>query len=314
MRFFGKFLYAVVALAMIGCLGGCNFGWTTSYVYQNGEKYTAGDREITEKIETIDIHYLSGSVELIGTDSDVVSVRETSDKQLDDKRKVHTWVDGTTLYVRYCASAKGLDLNRLKKQLKIEIPGDVALNDLKVKVSSGDVECKDFEAENLSAHASSGDITVFGAAKKLELNASSGDVTLIQQGDSEEIRIKVSSGKINVSAENAMKMDVNSSSGRVKVSADYVKEFKSKISSGDGEYRFTTVPEVTDVTQSSGDVALYLPKEADLTASFSISSGKLFYELAFSKNGKDYVSGSGANQMKVHVSSGDVDIRTLEAE
>lgn len=49
---------------MMGCLSGCSFWQVTNYVYQNGEKYTAGDRSIMEKIETIDIDYLDGDVPL----------------------------------------------------------------------------------------------------------------------------------------------------------------------------------------------------------------------------------------------------------
>ena len=314
MRKFKGLLYTVIVVAMLGCLSGCNFGWKTNYVYENGDKYTAGDCTIAEKIETIDVNYLSGDVKLIGTDSDTISIKETSDKQLSEQQKVHTWVDGTTLYVRYCASAKGLDLNNLNKHLEITIPEDVKLSDVNVKDSSGDVECQNFEAENANVSVSSGHVTIGCEVGKIKVHASSGNIMFEQQGDSEEIDLSSSSGKINVTMENAEKVSISASSGNVKIAANEIKDFHSKISSGTGEYRFVKVPGKTDISQSSGDVTLYLPKDADLTGDFHLSSGKLFYELAFAKNGDSYVCGTGANQMKVHVSSGNVDIKATSAE
>ena len=314
MKNFKDLLYAVIVVTMLGCLSGCNFGWKTNYIYANGDKYAAGDRTISERIETIDIDYMSGDVTLIGMDGDTVSVKETSKKQLSEKQKVHTWVDGTTLYVRYCASAKGLDLNNLGKNLEITIPGNVKLNDVKVKDSSGDVDCKDFEAGNVNISVSSGDVRVGCLSAKIKVHASSGDITLAQRGESEEIDLSASSGRICLDMENAERVNVSTSSGRVEVEAAKIKEFTSKVSSGSGEYWFARTPEKSDIHHSSGDVFLNLPKDADLTGDFHLSSGKLYYELAFAKNGDSYVCGNGANQMKIRVSSGDVDIKAISAE
>ena len=314
MRKLGKYICFAAAVALIGCLSGCNFGWKINYIYQNGDKYVAGDREITEKIETIDVDYLSGNITIVGADANAVTIRETSEKQLEDQRKVHTWVDGTTLYVRYCASAKGLDVNNLKKNLEIQLPADVKLSDVKVKVSSGDLIYKDLEAETVNVHASSGDVEVSGAVKKIDLQVSSGDITVNQHGDSDEIKLKASSGKITVNAETAGVLDVHSSSGSVKVEAKSVKDFRSKISSGSGEYKFASEPETIDVSHTSGSATFYLPKESNLTGEFKASSGKLSYDLAFSKTGDNYVCGNGANHLKVHVSSGNIDVKGIDAE
>ena len=125
------------------CLTGCSFGVfnTFTYTYDNSEKYTAGDREIDDKITAIDIDYVSGDVTLNGSDTDKVTVKETSNKDLDDAHKVHTWVDGSTLYVRYCESAKSINFNNINKKLELSIPGAQELDNLNVKISSGDLKC-----------------------------------------------------------------------------------------------------------------------------------------------------------------------------
>lgn len=312
MRMGKSLFYTIVVVAMLGCLSGCNFGFKTNYIYQNGEKYTAGNREIAEKIETIDLDYMSGEVKLIGTDANIVTINETSEKQLDEKRKVHTWVDGTTLYVRYCASAKDLDLNNLKKNLEITIPKDAALGNVKFKVSSGGIQCEGFEAESVNLYASSGNIALTCAAKTIDLHASSGNITAILQDDSDSVKLDTSSGSISIDMKNANKVDLHSSSGKVWVFAKQIKELQSRVSSGTGEYHFSQAPEKSDISHSSGSVEIYLPKDSDLTGDFHTSSGKVFYELAFAKRDDDYVCGSGANQMKVHVSSGNIEVKAAE--
>lgn len=311
MRRFGKFMIGAVSLALALCLSGCNFGWKISYTYADAEKYTAGDRQITEKIETIDIDYLSGDITLSGTDGNAVTVKETSGKELDDKRKVHTWVDGTTLYVRYCASAKGLDLDHLNKKLEIQIPADCQLEKLKVDVSSGDFTGKDFEANGVNVYASSGDVEVSCGAKDIELRTSSGDITLTQHGESDSIKLHASSGHVNATVETAGKVDSYVSSGKLLIQGHFIKELESKVSSGEGEYRFAAAPEKSKIDHSSGTVTIFLPKDADLTGEFKSSSGKVLYDLAFSKADNKYVCGSGANEMNVHVSSGNIEIKEM---
>ena len=166
MRKLKNIVFAAALVLALGLLSACSFESKVNYVYKNGEKYTAGDREITEKIEKIDIHYLSGDVKLLASETGVVTIKETSEKALDEKLKVHTWVDGTTLYVRYCASAKGLSLNNLKKQLVITIPSDGALGDLKVDVSSADFTCDVSVSDQVKINTTSGDVNATVATKK----------------------------------------------------------------------------------------------------------------------------------------------------
>ena len=273
MRKWKGLLYVVALVAALGCLSGCSFQTKTNYRYQNGEKYTAGDREITEKIETIDIHYMSGDIQFIGSDSDKVTIKETSAKQLDDKRKVHTWVDGTTLYVRYCASADGLEIFNLEKHLEITVPEGVKLGDVRIDVSSGDVEARGFETENMNVSLSSGDLDLDCVAKKYNIKASSGRVNLTQRGECDDLSIQTSSGEITLNAESFAKADIEA---------------------------------------SSGDVTIYLPEDYGFTADVDMSSGKLYYEHALAKDGDRYICGDGSSQLKLETSSGDINLKVSE--
>ena len=230
-----RILYTVVFVAAFICLSGCSFIVGSNYLYQNGDKYTAGDRQIKDKIENISIDYMFGNVKLIGADTDMISVKETTSVRLDDKRKVHTWVDGTTLYVKYCASAKNIDLNNLNKELTVTIPEDMILSDLYVDVSSADVSCENFKSDSVNVNSSSGSINAECEARMIKLSASSGDVYLTQKGSSEEISIETSSGSIDVDMQDATNLSTRASSGDIRIKAGEVKEFKSETSSGYNE-------------------------------------------------------------------------------
>ena len=118
------------------CLTGCSFGLinTVSYQYENADKYTAGDREIDDKITKINIDYLAGDVKVKGADTDIVTVDETANTDIDADHQVHTWVDDDTLYVRYCVSTKSINFSKIEKRLEITIPEAQELDDFVIEV------------------------------------------------------------------------------------------------------------------------------------------------------------------------------------
>ena len=326
MRKMIRILMAAGVLALAGALCGCSFMGVTSYIYDNSDKYTAGDREIKDKIEKIDIDYLSGQVTLTGNTGESIKITETAKKELDDQRKVHTWVDGTTLYIRFCDSGRNMDLNHLDKKLTVTIPADTNLSDLKIQITSGDVKCSDIAAENVDVDTSSGDVDVSCTAANIKVDASSGDITLTataeeisvesssgdivvkQTGKSRKIAAEASSGALDITAEEVINLRTKTSSGRIKVTADTVGNFESDSSSGRCEASFAQAPDSTDIETSSGSVKLLLPANAELTAEFDTSSGDITYEFPFTKDGNHYVSGAGTSKLRVETSSGDITI------
>ncbi|MCR5501782.1 MAG: DUF4097 domain-containing protein [Lachnospiraceae bacterium] len=307
MKRINGFIGTALLTAAVICLGGCSFGGRTNYEYANGDKYTAGDRDITDRIEKIDINYMSGDVKLTGSTSDQVTIRETSLRQLDEKQKVHTWVDGSTLYVRYCASAKNLDLFDLKKNLEITVPSSVRLSDLKTDMSSGDIAFYGIETGNFDVSASSGNVAADIASDSVNIGTNSGNIELTLEKDCGTVSLSASSGDILAAVKNADKMDASASSGSINIRAESIRDLKTNNSSGDQNLYFEREPEAADISASSGDVTCNLPGDADLAATLEVSSGKVTYDLPLSKSGDDiYVCGNGTNRLKIQTSSGDI--------
>ena len=86
-----KGIVCVAALAVaVGCLNGCSFsiGMKSSYKYSDSDKYAVGDVEITDKIDKLDIDYLSGDVKIVKADILVyLIIKRSSDSVIfEDKR------------------------------------------------------------------------------------------------------------------------------------------------------------------------------------------------------------------------------------
>ena len=265
-------LAAILAGAAVICLSGCSV--KMSYNYKNADKYKAGDREITEKIEAVDVDYIAGNVTLTGGKTDKVTIKETSKTNIDDKLKVHTWVDGKTLYVKYCAAAKGMNFKNLKKSLAITVPSDVKLSDVKIDAAAG----------NVRADCS---------ANRYNLDASAGNITLIQHGKSDMIGIDASAGDVDAEVEAVGKMSADASAGDLKC-------------------RFASVPKKTGIDASAGNVEIYLPEKTDLTLKADVSGGEFNSDLPFAKKDDEYIFGNGRNRMDIDASVGDVRIRKNE--
>ena len=334
------------------CFTGCSFGFNSfSYQYENGDKYTAGNREIDDTITKINIDYVSGDVKVKGADTDIVSVEETANQTLDSDHQVHTWVDGDTLYVRYCVSTKRISFNKIEKELEITLPSDQELDNFIIEVSSGNIDLDGFTTDYLNSHASSGNIAIDCSATDIEIKSSSGNINLIQNGNSNSVKVKASSGNIGINHDgNCNTFDIDSSSGKISINqqgiigmakihsssggvsavmgtvdtlsidvssggisldADEVKNLDTKASSGHSEIILDKVPETSNINCSSGGIDVSIPEDSDVTVHTQISSGEFNYDLPFSKNGKDYINGNGTADMSIHCSSGDVNFHKV---
>ena len=330
------------------CLTGCSFGMfnTLNYKYDNADKYEAGNREIDDKITKINLDYASGNVTVKGKDTDTVSVKETVNKDIDKDHQVHTWVDGDTLYIRYCASKEMLNFSGIEKSLEVTIPEAQNLDDFIINVSSGDILLDSFTTDSLNSRSSSGNTKIACSAKAIEHKSSSGNVNLVQKGNADSIKVKLSSGNLVFDQEGDIdSLDIDSSSGKIEIyqtgnvgtakihsssggvkaemgtvddltidvssgpivlAADEVKNLNTKASSGHSTISLNKAPATSKINCSSGGIDVSIPEDSDITVHVKISSGDFNYELPFSKEGKDYVNGNGTADMEIHCSSGDV--------
>lgn len=292
-----------VMLAVL--LPGCD-----AYTYSNADKYTAGNTEITDPVEIIDIDWSSGEIHVEMSETETVSVTEENSDSLSDEMKLHWWKDGKTLRVRFCSGTiKSLvSFSTHKKVLHVTIPATMPLRELCVDSASADFFGEKLKADAVTVSTASGDVALQCEAEKILLDSSSGKLNLTQTGSSKSVSLDSASGDINAVLEKCDAIRTETSSGKVSLSADSSVKLDVETSSGDISCTLNEITESCNIDTASGKVTLKLPETAGFTAKIKTASGEFNSDLALTKNGHIYTSGDGKAKIVIDTSSGDISI------
>lgn len=303
-----KKIAAALAGAAIISLCSCSVGFvnSTNVRYENDDKYTAGNIEISDRIDTLDIEWPTGRLDIYSAETESVTVKETTEDSLDDKEKVHTWHDGSKLHIRFCKS--GERYTGEEKKLEISVPKSFEMENIKINVSSADVSCTGLTAKTAELNASSGNISFEGDAASFLSSSSSGNI--IFNGTAEKIDTSASSGKVTITQKGrADSIITKTSSGEITIDAEYADTISANSSSGDKRITLAEMPQKTTLISSSGDVKLTLPDNPDFDLNIETSSGDISYEMPLSKtDDNNYTCGNGGNMVSISTSSGNVQI------
>lgn len=247
-------------------------GISSSYVYADAERYTAGGGKITDTVEKIDLSWIDGEVDVAYHDGDGIVISEKAGN-LDEDKQLHWLVEDDTLYIKYAASGARMDRN-LNKALSVKLPKEIKLDNVIMNVVSSDVQVHELSAEKISIHTVSGDAE-----------------GLFTQAD---------------------EVSVNTVSGTVSMSAKQVDAVAVSTVSGNAAFRFETAPKKVSIDSVSGDATLYLPENVGFYAEMDSVSGKVSGSLPMEqKEKKTYVSGDEACRIDISSVSGDVKLDKL---
>lgn len=341
----------VVCLIVLGFNSWKVFGRVIGVTYANAEAYTAGETEIADAVENLDIHWLDGSVTFAFHAKNTVLIEETSKKSIPDNLKLRWWMDGATLRVQYCKSGT-LRTKNLNKTLKITLPEDMKLNDVAISAASGDLNVPRLDADTLALKTASGEITAEAVAANVTAETASGDIRLRHAGDADAIALSSASGEItaeladvadlsakstsgDIDLEQAGRADavrLESTSGEITATLDDVGQCRTNTTSGDirqtvasaqtaaikttsGNVRATVNAfDELAIATSSGDVTLALDAEPGFTAEIKTSSGSFESAIETAKDGKKYTCGDGSRQLSIHTTSGDIRLKDAAEE
>lgn len=304
-RLFTLLLAALLLLSAVGCV---SLSCTMPVRYTNAEKYTAGNFTYDEaKVKKVEVEWLGGSITL-KNGKGTLSVSEADSESLAEEDRMHWWIDGTTLRIKYCKSGKKLSLSKMeKKDLTLELPAFV---DLDLEVASGKIVSESmldlgrFRLEK----ASGGTDIRFLSAKEVKIETASGGVDLGKVSVSGEFEVDTASGGLTVDEIAADKIDVDSASGGVafgRVTADRLDIDSASGSVSLGMLKASTVR----IKSTSGGVKIVL---ADRTAGakirFDAVSGSFNTALPAESSGSVYTIGNGLMDVEISVVSGSVNV------
>lgn len=258
----------LIALCMI--LLGCSMRNTPIgyHSYDNASRYASGDAAVSDRVNTLDVSWIDGSVTIGYHSGKEILLSEKAARSLTADTKMHWLVDGSTLYVKYAESGLRLSSN-LSKELTILLPEGLQLKDLKLSVVSSRVQAEDLTADT--------------------------------------IRFDTVSGSAELDVATAKQLITNGVSGKLTVTAGRLDEMKADTVSGDLRLTLNRMPKKIDADSISGDVTINLPAKPGFTATLNTVSGSVSGSMSMEKQGKDrYICGDGSCTIKVDTVSGDV--------
>lgn len=210
-----KNLKILPLLLLVPLMASC--GTTMMGTYADADKYVTGDQTYESQIETIDIDWISGSIELKYDDEATATtlVEENGDKY-EDAYKVHSYLNGTTLYVKYMKSGHVV-INSKPKKLLLTY-SSAYLENIIVKLTSGKLTSNKLDAsEKVSIFMTSGSANIdIIHTKDFSFKMTSGSA-IIKDLFTETFTTDMTSGGFDVDIKNFNTGKINSTSGSISV-------------------------------------------------------------------------------------------------
>ncbi len=297
------------ALLLVLTFSLCACG-SISYSYANASRYAAGGTVITGAVDSLEIDWIDGSVTVAYHKENTMEISETAKRNLSDAEKLHWWLDGTTLRVKYARSETTITGNPQKK-LTVTLPesADSPLKSVEIVTVSGSIRCMPLYAETVKLSSVSGSINAECAADDLNASTVSGKITL--NASANEIRLSATSGAVEADIGHAKTLDISGTSGKIRVNATEIKKAEIDSVSGAVEAAFQKT-EMLKIGTVSGAVRLSLPKDMGFTADFSTVSGSLNNAISAVRTGNRCVLGDGSAAINVSTVSGGLTLSAYE--
>lgn len=281
-----------------------------SYSYANASRYAAGGTVITGAVDSLEIDWIDGGVSVAYHKENTVEISETAKRNLSGAEKLHWWLDGTTLRVKYARSETTITGNPQKK-LTVTLPesASVPLKSVEIATVSGSIRCVPLYAETVKLSSVSGSINAECAADDLNASTVSGKITL--NASANEIKLSATSGAVDAGIGHAKALDISSASGKIRVNATEIKKAEIDSVSGAVEAALQKT-ESLKIGTVSGAVRLSLPKDMGFTADFSTVSGSLNNAISAQRTGNRCVLGDGSAVINVSTVSGGLTLSAYE--
>ena len=272
---------AVIAILALNFAGRAVFGVLRAgglYIYDSANKYEtldrsgfgSGEQSVTASepltdITEIEIHWLTGDVYLVESDTDGVTFQEDYTGSNEDYRMRYKVSNGK-LTIQPCKSKLFGSIDLPRKALTVFLPDTLTLDKITVETVSADVELMGGSVDTLSINTTSGNITGPGLlAKEYELGTVSGDISLTAlPAGSSAIDCETVSGEVRISCTaHPDEIDFNSVSGNLRLtlpkgSCRYTLDFSTVSGDRDTDRFISGGDETCDITAEtvSGNVEL----------------------------------------------------------
>lgn len=283
---------AFLCIAISGCRYGVSWGDLFSrngnfdYEYDQADRYLAGGGTCEEEIRTLDIDWVSGSVEIRTYDGDVIEFYEESDQTIAEEYQMRYTVDGDILKIRFCASGIWNGKN-LSKRLTVLVPTGLSLEEVRVDTVSAGIVIQDVIVSGVDVDTTSGDLYAkLEAVESVKADIISGEVEMIIDEAISFLELETVSGQVNITAASLVEFDIETVSGALDLSL-------SQQSSG-------------QIESVSGNVNIRLPETVGYQIDYESVSGAFSSDLDYETGNGWYRSGDGSCRIQAETISGNL--------
>lgn len=186
--------------------------------------YVMGEYYPPENIDTLNVVWQGGRVEIIAYNDDQYFVEEAATRQLNDSERLSYSLEGNVFSVYFTADDT-VKIDDAYKKVEIRVPNSIAKNLKSVNVASnGEVVIRNISADDITVNGTEGNIRCGNTnAKNMILHSVSGNV---------ELAVKEDSG---------FAVEYNTKSGRFKSDVEYTEQGNNYIyKDGGNMYSVTT--------------------------------------------------------------------------
>lgn len=268
-------------------LGGIN------YSMGSDEGYIAASRaDIKEKVNRINIDWISGKVTVEEYDGDTVMFWEDNNSSDPDLQMRYTFSNGV-LRIRYAKSTSfniGAFTNVIK-ELTVQIPRGYVLDDMKIDAVSSPVRITGTAVSTLGIDTTSGAVTVSHIV-------------------SDSVNINTVSGKIELRDAEVKDVDFDSVSGSQNFTGVCEKIHSNSVS---GEVNIICTRMLKDafIDTVSGAIAIYLPENAGFKVRWDSVSGRFNCDFPITYQSNSATYGDGSASIRINTVSGRMSISSI---
>lgn len=287
----------ILCVPLLAACSGANIPGSRAERYENADRYTPvvpDGVKIGVNVKKICIYWTAGSVTFGQAFGDAIELCEDSTSTLDTRTRMHYYLDGETLYVRFTASGS-FTLGALSKKLTVNLPTATRYDEIDIKTVSASVRADKIAADDVDIETVSGRIRALDvdAAESVSLETVSGDIECSVSGKADDVKIGTVSGNASLTLASKAELKVGTTSGPVKVTAH------GSLTEAD----FDSV---------SGSVTLDLPSGSGFDAKFKTVSGEFSSDFSLKPDGSHYTCGDGSLKLDFSTVSGNVKIGAID--
>ncbi|MBQ8409543.1 MAG: DUF4097 family beta strand repeat protein [Clostridia bacterium] len=293
----------------------------SSNFYADGDSYRVGDVEFSEKIESFDISWLAGKVNIIVWDGNRVMIKEKG-AGAEYENLMRSKVENGRLIIQYVESGLRLFKDYPEKELTVYLPYMLSesFGELRIESASSDIQIDGTKLDEygftegkkisfglIDLNTASGDVSLTRVdARSLTVDAAVGSV-MIANNTCSYAEINAVSGKIDIDDCNIEELEIESVSGGIDIYMANMERGSIETVSGDVKLEcYWSSPFVLEIDSVSGDVELIIPRdEGGFTADLESVSGKMTWN---GGSGDRYTYGNGHAKYSFESVSGDVTI------